>query len=224
MSLLRDFQQDALDPKVDITTLLRMARVLAARLDNPKFVAWIQHELDGYPKNAELPEYRTLRVDAKAHLIIGYSQLPRARVLASKIPEEYRKWATTHNLTGSISELSALVAGIGTEVHQGLECPWPQELAIQFGGAGYGDGIDPVQCIRAWQSISAPAVVGVIETVRNRLLEFVLQIEAEAPDAEWSEGRPVGFGSRSSSLRVRRLRLGSNLARRCASFLRRCSY
>lgn len=180
MTLLRELQQDALDPKVDITTLLRKARVLAARLNNPEFVSWIQHELNGYPGTADLPKYRILHVQAHAHLIMGYSQMLRATVMASKIPDEFRHWATTSPVLGSIGEISALVAGAGDN---GIECPWPQEIAVKFGGSGYGGGRIRVQCIRAWQDISVPSIVGIIETIRNRLLEFVLQIEAEAPDA-----------------------------------------
>jgi AbiTii len=186
MTLLRELQGDALDPKVDITTVLRKARVLAARLNNPEFVAWIQHELNSYPEGAELPKYRILNVDARAHLIMGYSHMPRAGVMASQIPEQYRHWATTSNLSSSVAELSALIAG-ATGNGDGLQCPWPQELAVKFGASGYGGGRLRVQCISAWQEISVAAVVGIIETIRNRLLEFVLQIEAEAPGAGEAE-------------------------------------
>jgi hypothetical protein len=181
MTLLRELQQDAIDSKIDVTTVLRKARVLAARLNNAEF-AWIQHELNGYPDGVKLPQYRVLSIVAKAHLFFGYTQLQSAQIMASQIPERFRIWATTHKLSGSVSELSSLIAG-HKETGTGIQCPWPQELAIRFGGAGYGDGRTRVQCIRAWQEISVSAVAGIIETVRNRLLDFVLRIEAEAPGA-----------------------------------------
>jgi hypothetical protein len=183
MTLLRELQRDALNPDVDIVTVLRKARVLAARLHNAEFVAWVQHELDGYPAAVDLPKYRILNVDSRAHLIMGLMHMPRAPVMASQVPEQFRQWATTSYLASSVSELSSLIAGVDNTKHEGLQCPWPQELAVEFGAAGYGDGRSRVQCIGAWQEISVSAVVGVVETVRNRLLEFVLQIEAEAPGA-----------------------------------------
>ena len=73
MTLLRELQRDATDPNVDITTLLRKARVLAARLNNAEFESWIKHELNEYPYESDLPEYRVLSVVAKAHLFFGYS-------------------------------------------------------------------------------------------------------------------------------------------------------
>lgn len=186
MTLLRELQSDALDPNVEITTVLRKARVLAARLKNAEFEAWIQHELNGYP-DGELPDYRILSVNAKAYLIIGLTQIPAADVMASKIPERFRDWATKAYIFSPVTELASLIEGIDSNRHDGLQSPWPQELAINYGGAGYGVGNQRVQCLKAWQEISAAKIVAIIETVRNRLLEFVLQIEAEAPAAGEAE-------------------------------------
>jgi hypothetical protein len=182
MTLLRELQRDALDPRVDITTLLRKARVLAARLNNPEFVAWIQHEQNGYPIGVDLPNYRILNVSSKAHLVMGNRHMTMAPVMASKIPEEFRHWATISPCLSSISELSSLIAGADKAAQPSVICEWPQEIAVRFGGAGYGGGRLRVQCISAYQDIGVAPVAGIIETVRNNLLEFVLQIEAEAPD------------------------------------------
>jgi hypothetical protein len=182
MTLLRQLQDDAVNSQVDMTTLFRKARVLAARLKNPEFEQWIKHEMDGYPEEANLPAYRILRVDSKAYLIIGWMQIPSAAVMASQIPEEFRDYATTCYLHGPVSELTALVANRNGEQRE-LQSFWPQEVAINFGGVGYGDGRHPVQCLKAWQEISRARVAGIIETVRNKLLGFVLRIEAEAPGA-----------------------------------------
>ena len=145
MTLLRDLQQDALDPTVDITTVLRKARILAARLNNAEFVAWIRHELDGYPDGTNLPKYRVLNIDAKAHLVMGLQHMQNAPIMASQVPEEFRHWATTSSCFNSVSELSALIAGVNSKGHRGLQRSWPQELAIKFGSAGYGGGRVRVQ-------------------------------------------------------------------------------
>src|ERR1019366_872351 len=39
------------------------------------------------------------------------------------------------------------------------------------------------QCLSAWQEIPEAAIIAVIDAVRNKLLDFVLEIEAENPDA-----------------------------------------
>ena len=40
-----------------------------------------------------------------------------------------------------------------------------------------------MQCLNAWQEIPRGAVVAIVENVRNRILNFVLDIWKEAPDA-----------------------------------------
>jgi len=183
MTLLQEIQRDALNHAVNTVSLLRKARVLAARLGNSEFESWILHELNGYPEEIGfLPEYRIVDVEAKAYLVIGFQQLPDAIVIPSKIPERYRHWATTAYIRTPITEIAALVSGVEREKEVQLQCPWPQELAIKYGGAGYAPG-RRVQCLKAWQVVSPPRLTMIIETVRNKMLEFVLRIEAENPNA-----------------------------------------
>jgi hypothetical protein len=40
-----------------------------------------------------------------------------------------------------------------------------------------------MNCLSAWQVIPRGGVVGILDTVRTRILNFVLEIESEAPDA-----------------------------------------
>jgi hypothetical protein len=108
MTLLQQLQEDAVNPQVDITTLLRRARILAARLKNTEFEKWIKDELDGY-KDGGLPDYRVLKVQSQADLIIGYTHFSAANVMASLMPKEYRHWADTLPLANSISELASWV-------------------------------------------------------------------------------------------------------------------
>jgi hypothetical protein len=179
MTLLREIQQAAVDPNVDITTVLRKARILAARLKNAEFEEWVERELNGYPDKAGLPAYRILGIESRAHLIIGWQQLTRAPVMPSRIPEQFRHWATTAHLSRSITEYASLVSSCEGNKNTTLESPWPQDLAVTYGGGGYNEA----QCLRAWQEIGKDSLVALIETVRNRILEFVLRIEGAAPDA-----------------------------------------
>ena len=48
MTLLRQIQAAAIDSgKTEITTVLRMAKVLSARLGNVEFGEWVDSELNG---------------------------------------------------------------------------------------------------------------------------------------------------------------------------------
>jgi hypothetical protein len=43
--------------------------------------------------------------------------------------------------------------------------------------------LEAMECMTAWRVLPRGQVIGVVEGVRNRLLEFVLELKREAPDA-----------------------------------------
>ena len=59
-----------------------------------------------------------------------------------------------------------------------MQVQWPRELAMKFGAHGYKG-----ECLGAWQVIAPHALIGIVDTVRNRILDFALKIEAENPNA-----------------------------------------
>jgi len=176
MSLLREIQMAATDGNVAVATVLRKAKILATRLGNRAFEEWVKHELNGYKVDAELPAYRLIPVTVQAHLRFGYQHFTAAQVMTSHLPEELKHWGHVCRLFQPIAEITAMSnADKNTE----FQFNWPQEMAVKFGSKGYNNA----ECLGAWQVFSANVLVGVIDTVRNRLLEFALQIERENPDA-----------------------------------------
>ena len=61
MSLLQDIQAAAINPETDVTDLLRMCMILAARLKNEDLRKWVSQELNGYKPPADLPSYRIVK-------------------------------------------------------------------------------------------------------------------------------------------------------------------
>lgn len=62
MSLLREIQQSVIDDKQSLGPILLKLRLLAARLGSAPLEEWVKHESDGYPEDAELPDYRKVNV------------------------------------------------------------------------------------------------------------------------------------------------------------------
>ncbi len=188
MSLLREIEAAATESKVDISTVLRKAKILAARLQNPEFESWVDRELNGYGDRSSLPPYRVLHVEVHGHIRnrsgLHWNDAP---IMTSFLPEELRDCGEKSYCSQPIATIASMAARAndGNE----LQAPWPQELAIKFGAKGYNG----FECLGAWQIISPYALVGIVETVRNRILEFVLKIEAQNPDAGEAQpnSRPV---------------------------------
>jgi hypothetical protein len=177
MTLLQEIQAAATDSKVDISTVLRKAKILAARLRNPEFQDWVDRELNGYAERADLPPYRIIPVPVEGHLIQGLTHWDRAPIMTSFLPERLSDWGEKAYL---FQPISSIAVGAEDEHGDGFQVPWPQEMAVQYGAKGYSGH---VRCLGAWQVINRATLKGVVDTVRNRILDFVLKIEAENPDA-----------------------------------------
>jgi AbiTii-like protein len=61
MGLLQDIQSALVSIDKSLTDVLRMAKILAAKLDNALLREWVDQELNGYAKEASLPPYRAPR-------------------------------------------------------------------------------------------------------------------------------------------------------------------
>jgi AbiTii-like protein len=57
-SLVIELQRLAMDSNTPISELLLRAKTVAAKLNLSDPLKWIEHEINGYPPNAEIPLYR----------------------------------------------------------------------------------------------------------------------------------------------------------------------
>ena len=138
--------------------------------------------MNGYG-DALLPAYRIVPIVAHASIRNRFGQhWSEAPVISSLLPEAFRVWGEESHFKQPIAEIVSAAASVKDGRFQ-LLVQWPQELAIKFGAKGYKD----FECLGAWQTVSPHALVGIVDTVRSRLLEFALKIEAENPDAGEAE-------------------------------------
>lgn len=165
--------------------------MLAARLNHTDFKQWIDHELNGYPDAKALPSYRVLRVTACGHFVGAFGrEIKNAPIPETCLPETLRRWATTSTLKEPIKAYESLGR---TDREGGLRLAWPAELAFTYGSKVFLE----MDCISAWQVISRSALLAVVDTVRTRLLTFVLEIEIEAPSAGGSPRCESSFPGQS---------------------------
>ncbi len=176
MTLLRDIQSSAIDSNSSLSDLLRKCKVLAARLQNDELNKWVDAELDGYPQKDDLPPYRIVDCNAKGHLGGPFgAEMRNITIPSFCLPEKSRDWAKCVELTQPISSLEDLVKGEDDNIH----CDWPGDLIASVANKifrGYN-------LYSAWLAIPKGAVIAILDTVRNRILSFALEIEKEAPDA-----------------------------------------
>jgi hypothetical protein len=178
MSLLREIQEAAIDSKVELTVLLRKCMVLAARLGNPEFKQWVENELNGYENINSLPDYRRIRVHSKGHFSGPFqSGLRNADIPMSCIPKEFVERLSYSYLTQPIAALESLIKD--NKDKSSFQEPWNPDLVAHVGCNIY----ENMSCLEAWKVIPYPAIVAVLDSVRNKILSFALEIENEFPGA-----------------------------------------
>lgn len=179
MTLLRDIQQAALDSKTSLPDLLRSCKVLASRLKHKEFAVWVDHELQGYPDGASVPPYRHVNVSSLGDFVgpVG-RQLRNAPIPASKLPDEFRHVADEHLFREPVSAIQGHIAAAKDGVLNGH---WPAELVafVQQRVPMYTE----MTLLSAWRVLPAAALIAILDTVRTRILDFVIAIEDVEPTA-----------------------------------------
>lgn len=177
MNLLTEIQQDSVDQNVDIGTLLRKCKILAVRLKHEAFNKWVENELNGYSSNDELPNYRIVNCRSVGDFSgpLG-SSLTNVAIPDFFLPKELQYITKKAFLLAGISTYANLIKDTGNKP---LDSHWPANIM-----AAYGHKIiENMVCIGVWQRIGRSQIQGVVDTVRNRILNFVLEIEQQASNA-----------------------------------------
>jgi hypothetical protein len=169
MSLLKEIQDGALDTNVPITTVLRKLAVLAAQLKNDELRDWAFSELNGYTgQDVKLPTYRELGASPHGNLSQPGWQQNNAPIPSLILPEGLRERADMLDFRQPIAEIESLAVGDG----DGVVFNWPGDWVLWAQKEGkFARG---VVLHAIWQKVSKAAVVGIVDTVRTRILEFCI--------------------------------------------------
>ena len=176
MSLIEEIQQEAVDSKCDLGALLRKCKVLAARLRSQALEEWLVWESNGYPLDVDVPSYRTWPLHLKGHFSGPFgSGMRNAPIPLLCLPEKAREKYQKYQCRQSIASIEQILR----EKHGGtLQVP-TGDLAVVLGTEVY----EGQNCLQAWAEFGAGQLVEVLNTVRNRVLDFSLAIWKEDPDA-----------------------------------------
>jgi len=178
-TLLHQIQNEAVDAHHDLTSLLRKCRILAQRLNNTDLKHWVNNELDGYRSNDELPIYRILRSCPMLGDYYGFggSGATNVAIPPTSIDEAIRNSIVPVRFHQGIMELDTLT----TSSREGfLNLTVPPE-AFMFIKHPQMRG-DMVLCSVS-KVVNTAFIKGIFDTVRNRILNFTLELESEGSNA-----------------------------------------
>lgn len=175
MTLLTDIEAAAVDSTVPLPDLLRRRKVLAARLKHQEFARWIANELDGYGPDEPLPDYRRVR---GGHLVGDYvgsfSTIKGHAISLSEVSHDLREALQEHRITDSVGALINLLSRSDVQLGRPLPALHVKNRVPRF--------VD-MELLSVSQPLDRSDIAGILDTVRNRVLDFALAIEAEEPSA-----------------------------------------
>lgn len=158
---------------------MRKCRILASRLKHEELKIWVQRELDGY-KGVDIelvPAYRKTKGQCLGHFAGPFrASMRNAPIPESNIPEDLREFLVDCDIRDGVAGLVQL---LNSSNEGNLAFQWPGDAAKLFGDKIYENFV----LIQGWTAIPKSFVTNILSTVRNRVLNFALEIEAQNPDA-----------------------------------------
>lgn len=174
VALLRDIKQRLLDDSVPVSSILRMALMLSYEIQDLRLRGWVNSELDGYGDCEEVPDYRHGRCQSFGNLIgPGYAYMNAMPLPPSCIPQKYH--SVTNNLLFRENFRTLEEALIKALKNGGAaKCNWPADLIALLADKFYCH----FRLVSAWVLVQPSDILEIVETVRNRLLRYVLEIDS----------------------------------------------
>lgn len=162
-SLVLELQKDALNSSNNLTDLLRKALLVAKKLGIKDFQDWINNELNGYDDAKVIPKYRIVSGQIKA--LNPYHGWMPCLISDNDLTSQIQKREVVQSIGALTSLLQNNKSGF-------LQTPFPPEAEHTL------MSLFQIKCQFALH-IDPSAVYGILDTVRNTVLEWSLKLEQE---------------------------------------------
>ena len=183
-SLAAQIQKEVVDSKVPISDILRKAKILASLLKNGEFKHWVDAELTGYDNCDDLPDYRIFEpVNLGTFSGPFGKRVTNYPIPVALLPDSIRLFAERSQFMGGIKELEAAASQAAKK--EGHRFSWPPEMVII--AREHLPMSDGSILVEAWKPFSKSQMEGILDQVRNRLLDFLLELQQINPDVMKSE-------------------------------------
>ena len=176
MSILVEIRNDLVSDSAALTNTLRKSKILATRLSFPEFREWVDAELGGYSDIKNLPQYRRFRATNRG-TYTGFGYILREQVVPTirltGIVKDFAENLLVHHGVGELENM--LDSDMAT-----FQVPWPHEYVGSSQEATKFS--EDTFLLSAYKVIPRGLFVGVLENVKNKLLDFVLALEERQVD------------------------------------------
>ncbi|MEO1074969.1 MAG: hypothetical protein AAFX41_03265 [Bacteroidota bacterium] len=173
-----------IDSSVTIGDILRETMVFASQIGNDDLRKWARNELSGYGEATTVPDYRRLPTRNFGEFVGRGVKISNQPVPLYRLPEEMQDSLSEMVFYDGIDRIDSL----SKSAEEAFRWPWIGEAVQLYNHYGAGDGL---VLIAAYQSNDRHAFTEMVGAVRNRLLDFLLEVEPFLPsDTSGEENLP----------------------------------
>jgi len=193
LSLLYDIQAAVVQDDADLGPILLKLRLLAARLGSQPLAEWVKHESEGYPKDAEIPDYRILSVSYTANFSGPFGSGIKNAPISPYLIEKFagKQWVR-YEMRDSIAAVDDLLTTSTKGGSLGINAA---NLILLLQGNVYPD----YACNSVTGTISRSTLAAIRHSVRSRVLELTIELEKSIPEASAATLGPSNASAPQSS-------------------------
>jgi hypothetical protein len=174
MTVLDEIIDASTDSAVTTADLLRKVQIVAHRLGASEVVRWAKSELTGYADDAELPTYRIMQTS-----VMGTFTGPMQSVIQQHLTPVTGRlesmWAMEFRVP--LTELQALASSKSDPQRE-----WPTFMVKAYEATG-AFRIQYHHLFSAHNVITRQSLLGLLDVVRSKAMEFALELQTDYPDA-----------------------------------------
>lgn len=167
------------DESKSLSEALLKTQVLLHKVGKKELAEWVRQELNGYPQEADLPEYRMLHANVLANfrnMDYRYASQP---IPIMHLSEEAQKNLQTMTFRQALSVIEDMATKDKGDVIRVLP---PEYSSMLDEGLSNGYHIE-----RAWCQTPVHDVKGILTRIRSRLLDFILELKDTVGETEDEE-------------------------------------
>ena len=183
MTKLDEIIDAATGETVSAASLLRMVKVVAARLETEQLADWVDRELGGYATDDDLPAYRGPFPAHVMGVFVGSCNSTMTRAVPSRAMPAGLRGGFAYKVAfhQAISELEPL-----SQSEQALQNPWDANIVARVNhliDEGNVTLVPMHHLATAYKVVTPHEIRAVVDGVRTRVLNLALDLEKIAPDA-----------------------------------------
>ncbi len=187
------------------TNALLQTKVLLYSIGKKDLAAWVDHEINGYSDDLDLPDYRIVKGTIFANITNGYYYQNHFHLPIGYLNDEDYTDATQAKVTISIGQVEQIV------LHAEKGSNLKQDIPIDFAQYKYGQHLQKNYFISAcYKQIALHSFFGILTQVRSRLLSFLLELSDQVSTLPGDQSMEDKLKSVDTERLFKNLVLGDN--------------